>query len=244
VNPGADRLALEQTLVAGCVALGLDVSVAQRHVLLDYLALLSKWNRAYNLTAVQESEAMVVLHVLDSLTVAPYLDGQRCLDVGSGAGLPGLVLAVLDPSRIWVLLDSNGKKTRFLTQACLELRLRNIEVVQARAEDYQPAERFDVIVSRAVTDLWSLLRATRHLLKPGAGLLAMKGTNPAAEIAHCSAADIVCKVHRVTVCGIWCRRVGVIATNRRWKNRRAGCDGRLIVPRFGTNCRSTAIETR
>jgi len=141
----------------------------------DYVHLLEKWNRVYNLTAVRSTEDMVFRHVLDSLTAVPFITGSPILDVGSGAGLPGLILALACPHQQFVLLDSNRKKTQFITQASVELSLRNVQVVYARCEQYQPAQRFAHIISRAFASLVEFYRLTAHLRAPEGTLLAMKG---------------------------------------------------------------------
>ena len=176
-------------------------SESQQLQLLDYLKLLEKWNQAYNLTAIRDPWAMVPRHLLDSLAALPYVRGSRLLDVGSGAGMPGMVLAIAKPDLHCTLLDSNGKKTRFLTQAKIELKLSNVEVVQARAEDYQTAQPFDCIISRAVGALAELVAQTRHLLAPGGLWLAMKGRRPEAELAALPT-DMRATVHRLQVPGL------------------------------------------
>lgn len=171
---------LEQDLRAGLIALGQqDLDDSRIQQLLAYLALLVRWNRAYNLTAVREARAMVGRHLLDSLGVRPYLSGQRILDVGTGAGLPGIPLAIAEPGRHFILLDSLGKRMVFLQQVLLELKLQNVTLVQARIEAYQPAEPVDCILSRAFASFADFMAAIDHLLLPGATVLAMKG--PAAE---------------------------------------------------------------
>ena len=147
--------------------------------LIDYLLLLARWNKTYNLTAVRDPKVMVSRHLIDSLTILPYLQGRRFIDVGSGAGLPGLVVAIVLPETNWVLLDSNQKKTRFLTQVMIELGLKNIEIVHSRIEDYSDDEGFDMATSRAVTTLTVLLNQVQHLSQ---NLLAMKGRIPEDEL--------------------------------------------------------------
>ena len=186
------KQSLEATLSAGLATLGLECSEACRQKLLAYVHLLVKWNRVYNLTAVREPQAMVTRHLLDSLAVQPYLRGQRVLDVGTGAGLPGIPLAIINPERDFVLLDSNSKKTRFVQQAVLELGLPNVEVVYARAEDYHPSKGFDVVISRAFAAISDMLTtAGQHCANDGC-ILAMKGSDPAAELC-----DIDCR-YKVT----------------------------------------------
>ncbi len=168
--------------VAAQVALPAD---AQRK--LDaYLDLLVKWNRTFNLTAIRERADMVTHHLNDALAILPHLPGAqalRVLDVGTGAGVPGIPLAIARPDWRVVLLDSSQKKVAFLTQAAIELELANVAAVAARVEDYAPDAPFDVIVSRAFSDLASFVRAAQHLLAPGGILVAMKGVYPRDEIA-------------------------------------------------------------
>ncbi len=171
-------------LAAGLEAIGLDLAGDRRRALLDYLALLRKWNRAYNLTAIRDPEVMVRRQLLDSLTVLPLLAGERILDVGTGPGLPGIPLAVAAPRRRFTLLDSNGKKTRFVQQAVFTLGLDNVVVEHRRIEAFQPPLPFDTIVSRAFAPLPRMLELTGHLLADGGLLLAMKGSRPEAEMAE------------------------------------------------------------
>lgn len=173
-----------RSLSAGLCQLGLTASDAQRRQWLDYLELVAKWNRVYNLTAVRDADAMVSMHLLDSLAVAPHLKAQRLLDVGSGAGLPGLPLAILWPDTRVTLLDSNAKKTTFMQQAAIELGLRNVEVVHARVEQWRSPAPFDVVISRAFAELADFVPAARRFCAPGATLAAMKGVCPTAEIAR------------------------------------------------------------
>jgi len=151
--------------------------------LVAYLLLLARWNQTYNLTAVRNPLEMVHRHVLDSLSAMPHLRAGSCLDVGSGAGLPGLVLAVARPAVPWVLLDSNAKKCRFLSQARLDLQLDNVQVERSRVEDFHPGARFSTIISRALCDLADFVARAGHLLAPGGCLLAMKGRNPDRELS-------------------------------------------------------------
>ncbi|MHB8916040.1 MAG: 16S rRNA (guanine(527)-N(7))-methyltransferase RsmG [Thiobacillus sp.] len=176
-------LALEEQLAAGASALGLALSPVDQQRLLTYLALLDKWNRVYNLTAVRETERMVSHHLLDSLAIVPYVQSGRVLDVGSGGGLPGIPLAIARPELEVTLIDSVAKKTAFLLQAKAELGLENVAVVTGRVEAHQDAEGFGTITSRAFSDLKEFVTLTRHLLAPGGHWLAMKGLYPHEEIA-------------------------------------------------------------
>lgn len=176
-------MSLPQSLATGLSALGLDLNITQRQKLLDYLALIAKWNKVYNLTAVRDPEAMIIQHLLDSLTVLPYLkDVTRLIDIGAGGGLPGIPLAIAHPAFEITLLDSSHKKTTFLRQACLELVLTNVEVVCERVEHYQPQLGFEVVIARAFSDLGEFARLTAHLLAKGGKLCAMKGVYPHEEL--------------------------------------------------------------
>ena len=150
--------------------------------LLDFITLLDKWNHAYNLTAVRQPAQMISRHLMDSLVVVPYLHGEQILDVGSGPGLPGIPLAVACPERQFTLLDSNGKKIRFLRQAVAELGLENVSVVHSRVEQFQSSPGFDTIIARAYATLGELVRGARHLCRPGGRFLVMKGVYPVAEL--------------------------------------------------------------
>lgn len=171
-------------LVSGAAEFGISLSDTQRQQLLAYLELLIKWNKAYNLTAVRDPNEMVSRHLLDSLSVVPYVaqGGDRWLDVGSGGGMPGIPLAILFPDRAFTLLDSNGKKTRFLTQVKLELKLDNLEVIHSRVEHYQPVQPFTGITSRAFSSLADFTGWTRHLGDTETHWLAMKGVQPDDEL--------------------------------------------------------------
>ncbi len=148
-----------------------------------YLKLLHQWNQAYNLTAVREPSAMLSRHILDSLAILPWMRGKRWLDVGTGPGLPGIPLALLAPQETWItLLDSNGKKTRFLREVVRLLGLSNVEVVESRVESYHPSQRFDTVVSRAFSAIEPMIQNTRHLIQPDGLWLAMKGQIPEHEL--------------------------------------------------------------
>lgn len=181
--PEANPRALRERLDAGLAQLGLDPDAQARERLVAFVLLLERWNRAFNLTAVRDPLEMVPRHLLDSLTVSPYLRGSKLLDMGTGAGLPGIPLAVLHPEWRFCLLDSNGKKTRFVRQAASELGLLNVTVVQARIESYPGPEKFDTIVSRAVASLAELAASAEPLAARPARLLVMKGRYPHEELA-------------------------------------------------------------
>lgn len=182
---------LYRQLDAGLAELGLDLDANSRTRLLDYLALLEKWNKVYNLTAIHEPERMLSHHLLDSLAVLPHVDADRLLDVGSGGGLPGIPLAVARPSLQVTLLESSHKKAAFLQQAAIELGLTNVETVHARAQDHRPALRFPRVISRALSDLAEFVRLTDHLLAEGGRWLAMKGLYPHEEIAQLKGVRVV-----------------------------------------------------
>ncbi|MGV8861875.1 MAG: 16S rRNA (guanine(527)-N(7))-methyltransferase RsmG [Pseudomonas sp.] len=171
-----------EELSRGARQLGIDLSDSQHSQLLAYLALLIKWNKAYNLTAVRDPDEMVSRHLLDSLSVVPFIAGDRWLDVGSGGGMPGIPLAILFPEMKVTVLDSNGKKTRFLTQVKLELKLDNLEVIHSRVEAFKPELPFTGIVSRAFSSLEDFTEWTRHLGDTDTRWLAMKGLHPADEL--------------------------------------------------------------
>jgi 16S rRNA (guanine527-N7)-methyltransferase len=174
---------LEKRLQQGLSEMGLDLAAPVRKKLLTFLELLEKWNRAYNLTAVRDPEQMVPRHLLDSLTVLPYLQGPRVLDIGTGAGLPGIPLALARPDLEFTLLDSNAKKTRFATQALHELGLKNVSVVQERVEKFHPETKFDTLIARAFASIPDMLAASRHLCAPRGRFLVMKGVFPQEELA-------------------------------------------------------------
>jgi 16S rRNA (guanine527-N7)-methyltransferase len=169
-------------LKRGLIALGLTLERDIQQRLLDYIALIDKWNRVHNLTAIREPEKMVSHHLLDSLAVAPHVHARRLLDVGSGAGLPGIPLALANPAMHVALLDSNHKKAAFLNQAVMELKLKNTEVCAQRVESWQAEDKFDLIISRAFSDMGEFVRVTRHLLVPDGMFAAMKGLHPYEEI--------------------------------------------------------------
>lgn len=177
------RMTLEQELEAGLAQLGLELSAEQIDRLNQYLALLNKWNKTYNLTAVRETERMVAYHVLDSLSALPHIQGVRVLDVGSGGGMPGMLFAIARPDWQLTLIDANHKKTTFLRQAAIELGLNNVEVHCERVEALA-APAFDVITSRAFADLAEFVRLTRHVLADGGVWAALKGVYPYEEIAQ------------------------------------------------------------
>lgn len=182
-------MSLADSLAAGLDALGLTADAGQRTAMLAYLELLAKWNRTYNLTAIHAPERMLSHHLLDSLGIAPHVGSGTLLDVGSGAGLPGIPLAILRPDVEVTLLDASGKKCAFMRQAAIELHLP-VRVVHARAERHAPPRPYAQIVSRAFADLTDFVRATAHLLAPDGRWLAMKGLYPDEEIARLEGARV------------------------------------------------------
>jgi len=174
----------EIRLQQGITKLGLDVTVEAQEKLIAYLQLMLKWNKAYNLTAIRELDSMVIRHLLDSLSILPFINQSPVLDVGTGAGLPGIPLALCLPDYQFVLLDSNGKKTRFLTQAKIELGIDNIEVIHSRIEDYKPDFRFEMITCRAFAALNTILDLTQHLVTSSTRVMAMKGREEMPALAE------------------------------------------------------------
>ena len=199
-------MGLDTILSSGLNRLGLNCSLAVQAQLRDYVRLIDKWNRVYNLTSVRDPAEMVTRHLLDSLAIQPYLQGTRVLDVGTGAGLPGIPLAIVNkevcPEREFVLLDSNSKKTRFIQQVIAELGLTNVQVVHERAENFCPTSLFDVVVSRAFASIADMLKNSGQHCAGDGVLLAMKGTDPVAELQELPAAFAVEAVHPLTVPGL------------------------------------------
>ena len=190
----------------GLEALGVGLPGDGEVRLVRFIEMLLKWNEAFNLTAVRDPEEMLTKHVLDSLSILPFVDGSPVEDVGSGAGLPGIPLAVARPESRFTLLDSNGKKTRFMTQAAAELGLKNVEVVQARAEAYRPPAPFAVVVSRAFASVGEFLKLAGGNCAPGGRLLAMKGARPEAELRELPPGYRVLAVHPLKVPGLAAER--------------------------------------
>ncbi|MDZ7922816.1 MAG: 16S rRNA (guanine(527)-N(7))-methyltransferase RsmG [Marinagarivorans sp.] len=189
-------------LLDGILQLGLDVTPAQVDLLMGYLALFVKWSKAYNLTAILKPKAMVTLHLLDSLAVAPHFEGQNVLDVGTGAGLPGIPLAILFPDTQFTLLDSAGKKIRFLFQVINELGLKNVQVQNLRVETFKPVDKFDVVISRAFASIADFVACTGHLLTENGQFWAMKGQNPVDELSQLKKHYIVASFQPLRVPGL------------------------------------------
>lgn len=194
--------AITAQLDAGLEELALPLSQGQKDKLTEYLALLLKWNTAFNLSGVKDASEMLSRHILDSLTLVPFMAGSSILDVGTGPGLPGVPLAICFPDKRFALLDSNGKKSRFVFQAKLQLGLDNVSAHNARVERYAPDVAIDVIVSRAFSSLRDFVELTKHLVEPGrTRLVAMKGQYPEDELALLPEGFVVNKAQKVAVPG-------------------------------------------
>src|SRR5580658_2273448 len=190
------------TLLAGARELAVSLDDAAATALLRLLDELAHWNRAYNLTAITDRAQMLTHHLLDSLSVAPFVQGNTLADVGTGAGFPGLPLALIAPQRRCVLIDSNGKKQRFVAHAARTLGLANVEALPARVEEMRPAQPFDTVVARACAALPQLLEWVRPLCGPQTRVLAMKGRLPEGEIAGVTAPWMIEKVLPLMVPGL------------------------------------------
>jgi len=200
-----------ELLQRGIDTLDMNLDVDTQEKLLAYLVMLKKWNKVYNLTAIRDSQQMVSNHLLDSLAIIPHLWSGRWLDVGSGAGLPGMVMAITKPDWQIDLLDSNSKKTSFVQQAIIELELQNVSVHCARVECWQPKYKFDGIVSRAFTELGNFLSLTQHVMTPGGRWAAMKGM-PESELAGMPTNCRIDQVIPLQVPGLQAARSLVIAS--------------------------------
>ena len=207
---GADRPP-RALLTAALRQLSLPVDLAQP--LLAYRDLLVRWNRVYNLSAVRDPAEMIPRHLLDSLVVRPWLPAGTLLDVGTGPGLPGIPLALADPDRPITLLESNGKKIRFLRQACLELQIGNVQVVHDRLENHASEPGYHAVICRAFTDAAAFWRGVVHLLRPGAPALAMKGRRQPTELAGLKDDGVSCRWQRLDVPGLDAERHLLIMRN-------------------------------
>ncbi|STX50037.1 glucose inhibited division protein B GidB [Legionella busanensis] len=201
----------ERLLESGLKQLGLTINP---DLLIQYLLLLSKWNRTYNLTAVRNLDDMVIKHLLDSLAILPWIYGKRIIDVGAGAGLPGIPLAIANPSLEIVLLDSNGKKVRFMQEAKRLLHLDNVIVEQSRVETYRPTLGFDTVMSRAFSSLAQMITWTQQLVAPSGIWLAMKGRYPEDELQGIS---FPYQVKAYSIPGLEGERCCVIIKNNKTK---------------------------
>ncbi len=193
---------LVHNLQRGLTELGLDPDFCPCEEYLQYIDLLAKWNRAYNLTGVRDKSRMIHAHVLDSLAALPYIRGNRCLDIGTGAGLPGFILALAQPDVEWTLLDSSGKKVRFLRQLLFEMKTGNVEIVHSRAEKFLSSCSYSSIISRAFGSLSDYYSAVEHLYQPGTRLLAMKGKVPDTELQEVADRVISITVEELHVPGM------------------------------------------
>ena len=189
----------DSTLIAGAAQLGIELSERQAAQLIRLLDELDDWNQRMNLTAIRERGAQITKHLLDSLSIQPFLQGERILDVGTGAGFPGLPLAIVNPQRRFTLLDSTAKKLKFIEHAAALLELPNVQTVHTRAENFRPPERFDIVVSRAVGPIEQFVKWAGHLCVGGGRLLAMKGRDPAAELSQLPSGWKVAAIHRLNV---------------------------------------------
>lgn len=175
----------------------IQLSEHQKQQCVDFLALLLKWNKAYNLTAIDNPNTAITLHLIDSLSILPFIRGNTILDIGSGGGLPGIPLSIALPDQQFTLLDSNGKKCRFLQQAKMELSLENIDVQHSRVQEYQPTYNVDLITCRAFTALTNLVDWCQHLFHPELRILAMKGTCPEDELQQLTTAGYSVQIHQL-----------------------------------------------
>ncbi|MDB5811064.1 MAG: rRNA methyltransferase GidB [Betaproteobacteria bacterium] len=201
-----------ELLAQGVAELGLPVQADIQTKLTAYLALIAKWNRVHNLTAVRDSEKMVSVHALDCLAAAPHLNARTVVDVGSGAGLPGIPLALMWPDASVVVLDSNHKKAAFLRQAVIELGLQNVEVVCERVEAWQPARKFELVISRAFSDLAEFLKLAGRLCADNGMVAAMKGVYPDEELAQLPATFKLLRTIALKVPGLNAERHLVLLT--------------------------------
>ena len=194
---------LGQQLERGIAALRLSLSPVQHSKLLGFVELLAKWNQVYNLTAVRNPSAMITRHLLDSLAVLPFVKGPRVLDVGTGAGLPGIPLAVALPDLEFVLLDSVAKKTRFIVQACSELQISNVIVKTQRVEKFDSLGRFDTVISRAFSTITEFVTVAGSLCRRNGGvMLAMKGRDPQDELSTLPPGYRIKNINRIVVPGL------------------------------------------
>ncbi len=196
---------LSLRLQQGIDELSLSITAETQQKLIQYIVLIAKWNKAFNLTAIRNIDEMLTLHLLDSLAVVPYIKAERVLDVGAGAGLPGIVLALCYPDKEFVLIDTNGKKTRFMTQAKIELGLTNVEVVHARVDEYQPLKPFDAIISRAFASISDMLGYVGHLVTSETTILAMKADSEN-EISQMPDAYGISEIHELSIPGLQAKR--------------------------------------
>lgn len=206
---------LPELLATGLTEMGLNLSALQQQQLLNYVELIIHWNRAYNLTSVREPQDIVIRHILDSLSTVAYIQGDHIADVGSGAGLPGIPLALCFPDKQFTLIDSNGKKARFLFHVVHTLRLTNVKIVNERVEGFQKSnllnevhqfQKFDTVISRAYTSIRDMLFATEHLCSQQGVFVAMKGVYPVTEVDELPEEFQLLKSHAVKVPHLFAER--------------------------------------
>ena len=197
----AERESERAALAAGAHEIGIELDGTRAEKLLVLVDELQQANSSFNLTAIRDRAGMLTKHVLDSLTLQPYLRGERCADVGTGAGFPGLPLAVVNPQRRFTLIEATGKKSRFVQQAADVLGCLNVQVVNSRAESYRPFELFDTVASRALASLADFVAYAGHLCAPNGRLLAMKGKRPDGEISAVPKTFRVVAVHQLILPG-------------------------------------------
>lgn len=171
----------------------------QQDKLKKYIAMLERWNNTYNLTAIRDPKEMIPMHIFDSLSVADYIQGETCLDIGSGAGLPTIPLAIMQPERQFMAIDTNGKKTRFIQQTIIELGLKNVQVSQTRIENWKPRIKYDAIISRAFASIYDFLTFSSAQLATNGILYAMKGQYPEGELQYIPKQYILSQCHSITV---------------------------------------------
>lgn len=198
----------------GAQKMGAHLSDKTIQTLVDYLAMLQKWNKAYNLTAIRDVDQMISLHLLDSLATLPFIKGERIIDVGTGPGLPGMVLAICYPEKHFTLLDSNGKKTRFLTQVKMELGINNVTVANERVEKHAHQGEYDHVISRAFASLQDMINWTLPLPKDTGNFLAMKGVHPEKELAALPSEVEVVDIKSLNVPNIQAERHMVIMVRK------------------------------
>jgi 16S rRNA (guanine527-N7)-methyltransferase len=196
------RDAEREKLAEGAKELGIELDGTRAESLLTLVDELEQGNKQFNLTAIRDRPGMLTKHVLDSLSIQPYLRGERLADVGTGAGFPGLALAILNPQRRFTLIEATGKKARFVEQTALRLGLANVLIVNSRAEAYRPFELFDTVFARALSSLADFVAYAGHLCAPDGRLLAMKGKRPDEEISGLPRSFRVLAVHRLSVPGL------------------------------------------
>ena len=180
----------------------LVVTREQQHLLINYVLLMHKWNKTYNLTSVRDPRDMVIKHIVDSIVVAPFLDKDRYIDVGTGPGLPGIPLAIMCPDKQFVLLDSLGKRVRFMKQVAYELKIANIQPVQSRVEDFDPDVEIDGVLSRAFASLKDMLHWCQHLVNSHGVFIALKGHLPSNELEELPLGFILQETIKLNVPGL------------------------------------------